>query len=125
MRSTIVRALIGARTALLLIAAMQFAGSVDAASPIQWYASIEEGSAHARELNKPMMVDFWADWCVPCRVMEKEVYPTDEAVQASQPFVAVRIDFDRKPALSRKYGVSSLPALVFTDSYGNELFRYS
>jgi thioredoxin-like negative regulator of GroEL len=125
MRRVSIRVLARRRAALLLIAAMPIARPAAAASSIQWYASLEEGSARARELNKPMMVEFWADWCVPCRIMEKEVYPTDEAVQASQPFIAVRIDFDRKPAISRKYGVSALPALVFTDSYGNDLFHYS
>jgi len=107
----------------MLIAAALPARSVQAAGPVRWYASVEEASLAARELNKPLMVDFWADWCVPCRVMEEEVYSSDQFVQAAQSFVAVRIDFDRKPAVSRKYNVSALPTILFTDSYGDELFR--
>lgn len=94
------------------------------AAPVRWYASIEEASAAARETNRPLMLDFWADWCTACKVMEKEVYPTDQFARAAESFVLVRIDADRKTDLSRKYKVTALPTLVFTDSYGNELFRY-
>lgn len=91
---------------------------------MRWYTSVEEASTAAREANRPLMIDFWADWCVACKVMEKDVYPTDEFARAAESFVLVRIDADRKPDLSRKYKVTALPTLVFTDSYGSELFRY-
>lgn len=94
------------------------------AASARWYASIEEASAAAREFNRPLMIDFWADWCVACKVMEKEVYPTDQFASAAEPFVLVRIDADRQTDLSRRYKITALPTLVFTDSYGNELFRY-
>ena len=94
------------------------------AASVRWYASIEEASTAAREANRPLMIDFWADWCVACRAMEREVSPPDQFARAADPFVLVRIDADRKPDLSRKYKVTALPTLVFTDSYGNELSRY-
>jgi thioredoxin-like negative regulator of GroEL len=72
-----------------------------------------------------MLLDFWADWCAPCKVMDADVYTKDEVVQAAEPFAAVRIDFDRKPALARRYQVSDIPTIVVTDSYGSELFRYT
>ncbi len=110
---------------ILLAAVVSPAGPVEAAASVKWYVNFEQASVQARELNKPMILDFWADWCAPCLVMEKEVYPSTEFIQAAQPFIAVRIDFDRKPELSRKYNVPGLPTIVITDSYGSELFRYS
>jgi thiol-disulfide isomerase/thioredoxin len=95
------------------------------AAQIKWYPTFEAASAGAQRDGKPIMLDFWADWCLPCKIMDSEVYPNDEVVQAAVPFALVKIDFDRKPALARRYRVENMPTLVFTDSYGRELFRYS
>ena len=89
------------------------------------WQTFEEGLASAPRTNRPILLDFWADWCAPCKVMDADVYTTDEVVRAAEPFVAVRIDYDRKPALARRYGVSDIPTIVVTDSYGSELFRYT
>ena len=93
--------------------------------PVHWYDSVEEASTAARRGNRPMMIDFWATWCAACRVMESDVYSSKEFVAATSRLFPVRIDYDKKAALARKYNVQSLPTIVFTDSYGNELFRYS
>jgi len=91
---------------------------------IPWYRNLEEASRAAQAANKPMLLDFWADWCAPCKIMEKEVYADQSVVAAAGKLVFVKIDFDRETALARKYFVNSLPLLVFTDSYGTELFRH-
>ena len=91
---------------------------------MHWYSTIEEASAHAVASNRPILIDFWAAWCAPCKVMEQEVYSTAEFQQATERFLPVKIDFDKKTALARKYNVEALPTIVFADSYGNELFRY-
>jgi thioredoxin-like negative regulator of GroEL len=108
---------------LILIAILAFAGSTRAGD-VHWYASIEDASSAAQELNKPMMLDFSADWCDACKVMDKDVYADNDFAEAAKGFLTVRIDYDRKTAITRKYNVSVLPTVVFTDSYGDELFRY-
>lgn len=91
---------------------------------VHWYSTVEEASAQAIPANRPMMIDFWATWCLPCKAMDQEVYSTAEFQQAARKFLPVKIDFDKKTALARKYGIDVLPTIVFADSYGNELFRY-
>jgi thioredoxin-like negative regulator of GroEL len=110
--------------ATLLVAGLSPMPPVSAQT-LQWYGSFEEASAAAQRANKPMLLDFWAAWCPPCKIMDAEVYANADVAQAAEPFAAVRIDFDMKPALARRYKVESMPTIVITDSYGLELFRYS
>lgn len=92
---------------------------------ILWFKDLQQASSAAREANKPMMIEFWADWCAPCKIMETEVY-TDTRVAAAltQKMVAVRIHFDIQTDLVRQYKVEAIPNIVFTDSYGTELLRH-
>ena len=113
-------------TRMLVVLAVATLVVVPAASAeVHWYRTIEEGTAAAKEFNRPLLVDFWADWCAACNVMEKEVYPTDEFASAAGPFVLVRIDADHRTDLAKKYNIGALPMLLFTDSYGGEIFRHS
>ena len=92
---------------------------------IQWYKDLRQAISAARQSNKPMMIEFWADWCTPCKVMETEVY-TDPRVASGliQKMVSVRIHFDLQKDLVRQYNIEAIPNIVFTDSWGTELVRH-
>ena len=94
------------------------------AQSVRWYNNLEEARTAAKESNRPMLVDFWADWCAACKVMDKEVYSDPAFAEAAQRFVTVRVDYDKKTAIARKYEIDELPTLEFTDSFGSELFRH-
>ena len=63
--------------------------------------------------DKPVMVDLFADWCGPCRM----VAPTIEALSAERSdAVVVKVNVDNSPELAVRFGVSSIPTiLVFRD----------
>jgi thiol:disulfide interchange protein DsbD len=86
---------------------------------LTWLPTEAAGLAHARVSGKPIMMDFTADWCLPCREFEVSVFARPEVADLLKDFVLVKIDLTREdqddalPALKDRYGVSTLPAIRF------------
>ncbi|MCX5377200.1 thioredoxin [Streptomyces sp. NBC_00091] len=59
--------------------------------------------------DKPVLVDFWAEWCGPCR----QIAPSLEAIAAEygDEIEIVKLNIDQNPATAAKYGVMSIPTL--------------
>jgi thiol-disulfide isomerase/thioredoxin len=85
----------------------------EAAPKIAWQKSFESAQALAKKTGKPMFVDFWAEWCLPCLHIEKFVFPQARVVQASRSYIPVRVDTTKRQDLVRRYGFNNdLPALA-------------
>ena len=60
--------------------------------------------------SKPVLVDFWAQWCTPCRMLA----PTVEAVaqQFSATANVVKLNVDDNPSTAQRYGIKGIPTLI-------------
>jgi len=66
------------------------------------------------ESSLPVLVDFWAPWCPPCRALKPEVEKL--ANERASTLKVATVNVDEEPNLAAKYGVQSIPALmVFKD----------
>ena len=72
------------------------------------------------EADKPVLVDFWADWCGPCHIVAREIEPLAEELEGHVKFMKVNID--REPDIAEHYGVRSIPTLVVFED-GRETSR--
>ena len=70
--------------------------------------------------SRPVLVDFWAQWCTPCRMLA----PTVEAVaqQYNETATVVKLNVDDNPSTAQRYGIKGIPTLIlFRD--GKEVER--
>lgn len=85
----------------------------------EWLHNLDEALKLAKASGKLVLVDFMAEWCGPCKRMEKEVFQSAKFKETCGDFILVKIDIDEQPALAQKYGVSSIPNVKFLKADGS------
>ena len=85
---------------------------------IVWEETFEGAMQRARAEGKPILIDFYADWCGPCKEMDARVYPDGNVIAQSQNWVTVKVNGEKRPDVMQAYGVSGYPTLLFAESNG-------
>lgn len=86
---------------------------------------LSQALAQAADQGKPVLVDFFAEWCVACKVLEKNTLNNDRVLQALGDFELLRVDItdinDDNQRIMADYNIFGLPSLVFFDNAGKEV----
>lgn len=78
--------------------------------------------AHTLKSDVPIVIDFWAEWCGPCRMMTPNF---EMAVPRLEPRVRLgKLDTEAQPAIAQRYGIRGIPSMVMIRK-GREIARTS
>ncbi len=94
------------------------------ANDIAWAADFASAQQQAAAADKPMVLYFTGQWCVPCRIMKRQVWADEEVkTQVNAQFVPVSIDVNDpgNEATLTRYNIGGAPATIITDAEGNAL----
>ena len=94
----------------------------DSHNGIKWGNNLDSAFAIASNSNKLIMIDFMAEWCPPCKEMDKKTFSNTNIIKKSNEFIPVRIDVDKQQNIAeeyngnaRKYGGIGIPNILFLD----------
>ncbi len=103
------------------------AGARDRAgsAKLAWMSDEREALALARREGRPVILDFFAEWCTACKELDRTAWADPRVRARAARFVAAKIDgttgSDAFQAASEKYGIVGMPAVVFIDARGREV----
>jgi thiol:disulfide interchange protein len=92
------------------------------ASAVAWRADYAAALAEAGRNRKPMLLDFTAPWCPPCKVMTHEVWPDPEVADTvNHMYVPVLVDVDdpQNAEVAQRYDVRGIPSVLVLDAEGH------
>jgi len=101
----------------------KLSGVAPAKDGITWLRDEAFGLAQAKSQQKPLMMDFSAEWCTACKQMDRETFSDPRVIRMSKQFVCVKIDCTDTSApevrrLQKKYKLVGLPTILFMNSAG-------
>ena len=110
---------------LLLVAGVAFAIPRKHEAGVQWEKYDAAKVAAARAAGKPVVIDFYADWCLPCKELDHKTFTDAGVVQELDRFVRLKADLTAAEdattvALTKQYAIVGVPTILWIDAGGNE-----
>jgi thiol:disulfide interchange protein DsbD len=93
---------------------------------VSWKSYSHSNLKEAETSKKPTIIDFYADWCTPCRTLDRKTFHDARVVKESDKFLMIKVDLTKKGGpdplqLLDRYHVKGVPTVIFLDSKGNEI----
>ncbi len=125
---TILKTVVGAAWLITAVAILVMPGGSFRATlehdGIEWEAFSEERIAEAKTEGRPVMIDFSADWCIPCHELDHKTFTDEAVIDYSESFVRLKMDLttidSEKKRIKRDFGLRGVPTIIFLDTSGEE-----
>lgn len=110
---------------VILIAALLLYQNLQRQS-VEWEPFEEARLEQAIAAGEPVMMDFYADWCIPCIEMDRRTFTDSEVINRTERFTRLKVDLtsynsEESEALRSQYDIAGVPTLLFLDSDGQEI----
>ncbi|HPA28005.1 MAG TPA: thioredoxin family protein, partial [Acidobacteriota bacterium] len=94
---------------------------------VKWFkGGVDKAVEAAKKEEKIIFIDFYADWCYPCKMLDKMVWQDPDSARQIKAMKVIPLKMDaEKEGLdaARKYSVRSYPTILFIDGEGKEIAR--
>jgi thiol:disulfide interchange protein len=102
------------------IAAVPLSLAENASMPEPLATALEQ----AAKTNTPLFVDFFAQWCGACKIMDRTTLKNPSVLKTLEQFHFVKVDADEYPVATQYFKVFAMPTYIVLDSSGNEQYRH-
>ncbi len=112
---------------ILIVAVSVYALVPSDRESIKW-EPYSENAFENLQSSKGIIIDFYADWCIPCKELDALTFSDPRVIELSKEFVTLKADMTRSVSpevenLRNKFGIIGVPTVLILDTYGNELKR--
>ncbi len=112
---------------LTLMSSLSCAGNAEDGgdSSLQWIPWSQDVVAQAQKADKLILIDVYADWCGPCKMMDRITYKDPAVLKKLEGFITVKVDSDTDRKAAARFGTGSIPTTVILTSDGDPILTES
>ncbi len=114
--------------AIILIAVAAYSLIPEKKSSIEWKSYSDNSLSQSTSLNKGAIIDFYADWCIPCKELDASTFSNTKVIEESKKFITLKANMTKTLSpdveqLRDKYKIVGVPTILILNSEGKEIQR--
>lgn len=90
---------------------------------IPWGENLDQALATAKKENRPVLVDFYTDWCGYCKKLDQNTFVDKEVVELASKAIPVKVNGERQPGIAAQYRVNAFPMVLILNPEGEVRVR--